>query len=89
MIGYYFLVGDLFDEGLWSNSVEFNSTIQRFHSLFAVPQNTFLYVVPGNHDMGFHYCTTVLYIYKSYEYLTQQKMNLNYHFCFLQGSHRI
>ncbi|KAK0172489.1 hypothetical protein PV328_005800 [Microctonus aethiopoides] len=53
-----FVLGDLFDEGLWSNSVEFNSTIQRFHSLFAVPENTFLYVVPGNHDMGFHYWVT-------------------------------
>ncbi|KAK0179388.1 hypothetical protein PV327_005145 [Microctonus hyperodae] len=50
--------GDLFDEGLWSSSIEFDSTIQRFHSLFAVPQNTFLYVVPGNHDMGFHYWIT-------------------------------
>ncbi|XP_023215030.1 metallophosphoesterase 1-like isoform X2 [Centruroides sculpturatus] len=50
-----FVLGDLFDEGLWCSKKEFNYYIQRFHSLFNVPQETKLFVVPGNHDMGFHY----------------------------------
>ncbi|XP_076223128.1 per1-like protein PGAP5 [Nomia melanderi] len=53
-----FVLGDLFDEGQWSSSSEFNQYIQRFYSLFSVPKNTHLYVVAGNHDIGFHYAIT-------------------------------
>lgn len=53
-----FVLGDLFDEGQWSSSTEFEQYIQRFHSLFSVPKNTHLYVVAGNHDIGFHYAIT-------------------------------
>lgn len=49
------IIGDLFDEGQWSSSTEFSQYIERFHSLFSVPKNTYLYVVAGNHDIGFHY----------------------------------
>lgn len=50
-----FVLGDLFDEGLWCSKSEFKYYIQRFHSLFKVPSEKKLFVVPGNHDMGFHY----------------------------------
>lgn len=50
-----FLVGDVFDEGQWCSSEEFEGYISRFESMFSVPKNTHLYVVAGNHDMGFHY----------------------------------
>lgn len=53
-----FILGDLFDEGQWSSSAEFDQYIQRFHSLFSVPKHTHLYVVAGNHDIGFHYAIT-------------------------------
>ncbi|XP_029037616.1 metallophosphoesterase 1 isoform X1 [Osmia bicornis bicornis] len=53
-----FILGDLFDEGQWSSSTEFYQYIERFHSLFSVPKNTYLYVVAGNHDIGFHYAIT-------------------------------
>nr|CAD7437980.1 unnamed protein product [Timema bartmani] len=46
---------DLFDEGLWCSEKEFKYYVQRFHDLFAVPEGTELYVVVGNHDVGFHY----------------------------------
>lgn len=48
-------LGDVFDEGQWCSSTEFENYIQRFNSLFYVPKDTRLYVVAGNHDMGFHY----------------------------------
>ncbi|KAG7207583.1 hypothetical protein KM043_009207 [Ampulex compressa] len=53
-----FILGDIFDEGLWCSSAEFDQYMARFHSLFSVPKNTHLYVVAGNHDMGFHYAIT-------------------------------
>ncbi|XP_034942432.1 metallophosphoesterase 1 isoform X2 [Chelonus insularis] len=53
-----FVLGDLFDEGLWCGSAEFDAYVQRFNSLFAVPKDSHLYVVAGNHDMGFHYVIT-------------------------------
>ncbi|XP_063978966.1 metallophosphoesterase 1 [Diachasmimorpha longicaudata] len=62
-----FVLGDVFDEGLWCSSSEFENYVKRFHSLFAVPKNTYLYVVAGNHDMGFHYVIT--------PYLNQRFMN--------------
>ncbi|XP_046481549.1 per1-like protein PGAP5 isoform X2 [Neodiprion pinetum] len=52
-----FILGDIFDEGLWCSSAEFDRYVARFNSLFYIPQNTQLYVVAGNHDMGFHYST--------------------------------
>ncbi|XP_011297903.1 metallophosphoesterase 1 [Fopius arisanus] len=62
-----FILGDVFDEGLWCGSSEFEKYVQRFNSLFAVPPNSYLYVVAGNHDMGFHYVIT--------PYLNQRFMN--------------
>ncbi|XP_070172696.1 per1-like protein PGAP5 [Polyergus mexicanus] len=53
-----FVLGDVFDEGQWCSSTEFENYIRRFHSLFYVPKDTRLYVVAGNHDMGFHYAIT-------------------------------
>lgn len=48
-------LGDVFDEGHWCSSEEFEYYVQRFHSLFYVPKDARMYVVAGNHDMGFHY----------------------------------
>ncbi|XP_011866752.1 PREDICTED: metallophosphoesterase 1 isoform X1 [Vollenhovia emeryi] len=53
-----FVLGDVFDEGKWCGSAEFEYYTKRFHSLFHVPKDTRLYVVAGNHDMGFHYAIT-------------------------------
>lgn len=53
-----FILGDVFDEGLWVRTTEFNAYVHRFNSIFKVPDNTYLYVVAGNHDMGFHYVVT-------------------------------
>ncbi|RLU21082.1 hypothetical protein DMN91_007698 [Ooceraea biroi] len=53
-----FILGDVFDEGQWCGATEFEYYLKRFHSLFYVPEGTHLYVVAGNHDMGFHYAIT-------------------------------
>lgn len=53
-----FILGDIFDEGKWCSSEEFDQYILRFRSIFSVPENTNLYVVAGNHDIGFHYAIT-------------------------------
>ncbi|KAJ8670565.1 hypothetical protein QAD02_001824 [Eretmocerus hayati] len=50
-----FILGDVFDEGQWSSSSEFQNYISRFKSIFFVPESTYRYVVAGNHDIGFHY----------------------------------
>ncbi|KAL1124099.1 hypothetical protein AAG570_001869 [Ranatra chinensis] len=50
-----FVLGDLFDEGLWCSDTEFSAYIERFHSLFRVPDGTQIFAVVGNHDIGFHY----------------------------------
>ncbi|KAK9509831.1 hypothetical protein O3M35_004735 [Rhynocoris fuscipes] len=60
-----FVLGDLFDEGLWCSDNEFSAYIDRFHSLFYVPKGTKLYVVVGNHDIGFHYGITP-YLHKRF-----------------------
>ncbi|XP_039279955.1 metallophosphoesterase 1-like [Nilaparvata lugens] len=53
-----FVLGDLFDEGLWCSDAEFTYYVQRFHSLFHVPPATKIFGVVGNHDIGFHYGIT-------------------------------
>lgn len=50
-----FVLGDVFDEGLWSSEQEFARYVARFQSLFTVPDGTGRHVVVGNHDIGFHY----------------------------------
>lgn len=51
----HLFTGDIFDEGLWCSDAEFNAYVYRFHSLFQVPPGTEIFVVAGNHDIGFHY----------------------------------
>ncbi|XP_015604777.1 metallophosphoesterase 1 isoform X2 [Cephus cinctus] len=53
-----FVLGDVFDEGQWCSSAEFDYYVRRFHSLFSVPKNSHLYVIAGNHDIGFHHVIT-------------------------------
>ncbi|XP_073487424.1 metallophosphoesterase 1 isoform X3 [Aquarana catesbeiana] len=50
-----FILGDLFDEGKWSNSKAWDYDVSRFQSMFRHPPQTELIVVVGNHDVGFHY----------------------------------
>uniref|UniRef100_A0A6A7G2E9 Metallophosphoesterase 1-like n=2 Tax=Hirondellea gigas TaxID=1518452 RepID=A0A6A7G2E9_9CRUS len=48
-------LGDLFDEGKWCSTEEFRAYVVRFSDMFAVPEHTHIIIVPGNHDIGFHY----------------------------------
>lgn len=50
-----FILGDLFDEGKWCSDAEFQYHVDRFYRKFSTPSSTQLFVVAGNHDMGFHY----------------------------------
>lgn len=54
-----FFLGDLFDEGQWSSDQQFQQYVERFNSLFYVDKTkTKIYVMAGNHDIGFHYVIT-------------------------------
>ncbi|CAH0726081.1 unnamed protein product, partial [Brenthis ino] len=53
-----FVLGDLFDEGKWCSQNEFDDYVKRFYTLFKIPDGTNLYVVAGNHDIGYHYKIT-------------------------------
>jgi len=50
-----FILGDLTDEGKWCSDDEWEQTVKRFQSLFAVSSQTEIFVLAGNHDIGFHY----------------------------------
>lgn len=51
-----FMLGDLFDEGLWLDDTEFHKHLLRYHRIFAHDRSkTVLKNVVGNHDIGFHY----------------------------------
>lgn len=49
-----FILGDIADEGKWETDKQFSSTMGRFQKMFSVPDHTRLFVVAGNHDIGFH-----------------------------------
>ncbi|CAH2254871.1 metallophosphoesterase 1 [Pararge aegeria] len=49
-----FILGDLFDEGEWTDEQQFNEYVDRFHKLFLLPDSIKMFVVVGNHDIGFH-----------------------------------
>ncbi|KAM9308335.1 metallophosphoesterase 1 [Gastrophryne carolinensis] len=54
-----FILGDLFDEGKWSNSKAWANDVARFQSIFRHSPHTELFIVVGNHDIGFHYEMTL------------------------------
>lgn len=53
-----FVLGDLFDEGKWCSEKEFNNYVERYSSIFHVPDSIALYSIVGNHDIGYHYRIT-------------------------------
>jgi metallophosphoesterase superfamily enzyme len=50
-----YISGDLLDEGKWCSNEEFRYHVKRFKKMFEAPSGTDVYVVDGNHDIGFHY----------------------------------
>ncbi|XP_059832391.1 metallophosphoesterase 1 isoform X1 [Hypanus sabinus] len=62
-----FVLGDLFDEGKWSSPKDFQEDVRRFQIMFRHSTNTELFVVVGNHDIGFHH-EMDLYKLKRFEY---------------------
>uniref|UniRef100_A0A671NK85 Metallophosphoesterase 1 n=1 Tax=Sinocyclocheilus anshuiensis TaxID=1608454 RepID=A0A671NK85_9TELE len=49
-----FILGDVFDEGKWSSSQDWEDDVRRFKRIFRHPSHTELVVLIGNHDIGFH-----------------------------------
>ncbi|XP_043083086.1 metallophosphoesterase 1 isoform X2 [Puntigrus tetrazona] len=49
-----FILGDVFDEGKWSSSQDWEDDIRRFKRIFRHSSDTELVVLIGNHDIGFH-----------------------------------
>ncbi|CAF0938484.1 unnamed protein product [Adineta steineri] len=53
-----FFLGDVTDGGQLCSDDEWHKTVERFYSLFSTSNDTRIYVLPGNHDIGFHYEVT-------------------------------
>ncbi|KAJ8268035.1 hypothetical protein COCON_G00132070 [Conger conger] len=49
-----FILGDVFDEGKWSSTKDWDDDVRRFRKMFRHPRDTELIVLIGNHDIGFH-----------------------------------
>lgn len=49
-----FVLGDLFDEGEFSSDQQFHEYVYRFYKAFQVPDHIKMYIIVGNHDIGFH-----------------------------------
>ncbi|XP_048031090.1 metallophosphoesterase 1 isoform X2 [Megalobrama amblycephala] len=49
-----FILGDVFDEGKWSSSQDWEDDVRRFKRIFRHSSDTKLVVLIGNHDIGFH-----------------------------------
>ncbi|XP_053467888.1 metallophosphoesterase 1 isoform X4 [Ictalurus furcatus] len=50
-----FILGDVFDEGKWSSTKDWEDDVRRFKQIFYHSSNTELVVLIGNHDIGFHH----------------------------------
>ncbi|XP_065144073.1 metallophosphoesterase 1 [Paramisgurnus dabryanus] len=50
-----FILGDVFDEGKWSSTEDWEDDVKRFKQIFRHPSDTELVVLTGNHDIGFHH----------------------------------
>nr|XP_009860101.1 metallophosphoesterase 1 isoform X1 [Ciona intestinalis] len=53
-----FILGDLTDEGKWATGKQWDQYVVNAKRLFATPPGVRLYVVVGNHDIGFHHDVT-------------------------------
>lgn len=54
-----FILGDIFDEGKWSSTQNWEDDVRRFKLIFRHPNDVDLVVVIGNHDIGFHHEMTL------------------------------
>jgi hypothetical protein len=53
---YIIILGDLTDEGKWCGDKEWSYYVNRSKELFSVDETTTkLFILVGNHDVGFHY----------------------------------
>ncbi|KAF5399273.1 Proteasome subunit beta type-5 [Paragonimus heterotremus] len=51
-----FILGDIFDEGLWLDDLNFESHVERYNKIFRHDSlKTIVKNLVGNHDIGFHY----------------------------------
>lgn len=50
-----FVLGDLTNEGQYSSDDYFKTYVKRFYDVFDVPKTIQMFVLVGNHDVGFHY----------------------------------
>ncbi|KAF8568528.1 hypothetical protein P879_05771 [Paragonimus westermani] len=51
-----FILGDIFDEGLWLDDPNFESHVERYNNIFRHDSlKTVVKNLVGNHDIGFHY----------------------------------
>ena len=58
LISFFFSVvclGDIFDEASFSPDEIYSNYVQTFKELFHLDKPSELYVIAGNHDIGFHY----------------------------------
>ncbi|CAH8435141.1 unnamed protein product [Dicrocoelium dendriticum] len=66
-----FILGDIFDEGLWINDDELDSELIRYRRIFHHdPSVTILKNIVGNHDIGFHYAIHPYFDYRFRRKLT-------------------
>lgn len=49
-----FIMGDIFNEGEYVDDEYFVKYMNRFHELFDTSDETIVYSIIGNHDIGFH-----------------------------------
>lgn len=49
-----FILGDLFNEGLYVDDNDFSEYLSRFSDIFETPPHIQRYCLVGNHDIGFH-----------------------------------
>jgi len=71
-----FILGDLFDEGKWvTDDEEWKMYVERAEELFNSP-NSPLYVVIGNHDVGFHNHMTEAKIKRFFDHYQKKHFEL-------------
>ncbi|XP_049877060.1 metallophosphoesterase 1 homolog [Pectinophora gossypiella] len=84
-----FILGDIFDAGQRVNENQFNNYVDSFHGKFSVPNHIRMYIVAGNHDIGFHNEMSPKRVHQFYEKLNSKSVRFvtlkNNHFVFINS----
>ncbi|KAJ2947911.1 hypothetical protein O0L34_g9702 [Tuta absoluta] len=71
-----FVLGDIFDEGQYATDDQFDKYVEGFYDKFYVPDHIKMFILVGNHDIGFHHSVRPSHVERFYKRMNSTSAQL-------------